>query len=163
MDIRVREHQHTDLPEMLSIWNEIVADGLAFPQEEILTPDSARSFFNAQSFCGIAEDTQIGRILGLYILHPNNIGRCGHIANASYAVQEQKRGFGIGEVLVRHSLEVAASLGFRILQFNAVVEDNIAAHKLYNKLGFTRLGTVPGGFRRENGNFMDISLYYHEL
>ena len=46
-----------------------------------------------------------GEIVGLYILHPNNVGRCGHICNASYAVKSQLRGHHIGEALVKHCME----------------------------------------------------------
>lgn len=79
------------------------------------------------------------------ILHPNNVGRCGHIANASYAVATSMRGCGVGELLVRDSLVAGAALGFRILQFNAVVCTNKATIRLYEKLGFVRLGIIPDG------------------
>lgn len=57
---------------------------MAFPQEEMLDSVGGEKFFAAQTYCGVAEVD--GKVLGLYILHPNNIGRCGHICNASYAV-----------------------------------------------------------------------------
>jgi len=101
-------------------------------------------------------------VVGLYILHPNNVGRCGHLANASYAVKEGCRGQHIGEMLVRHCIQQAALCGFRILQFNAVVATNKAARHLYEKIGFQRLGTVPKGFLMKNGQYEDIVLYYIE-
>ena len=84
MEITIREYAENDLKQMIEVWNEVVNDGIAFPQKEPLDIDSAKDFFSSQSFTGIAEKE--GEILGLYILHPNNIGRCGHISNASYAV-----------------------------------------------------------------------------
>lgn len=120
-------------------------------------------FFSAQSFTGVALDSDTGDVAGLYILHPNNIGRCGHICNASYAVASACRGRGIGEMLVRHSMEKGRELDFRILQFNAVVSTNTAALKLYEKLGFVRLGTIPCGFRYDDGTFGDIIPHYHLL
>lgn len=101
--------------------------------------------------------------MGLYILHPNNVGRCGHIGNASYAVRRQLRGAHIGEKLVLDCLAMAAQKGFRILQFNAVVAQNIHAIHLYERLGFTRLGTVEGGFRTPDGSYEDIILFYHKV
>ena len=100
--------------------------------------------------------------MGLYILHPNNIGRCGHIANASYAVKTGLRGLGIGEALVRDCMRQGAGRGFRVLQFNAVVADNAPAVHLYEKLGFHRLGRIPGGFAADTG-YKDILLFYIEL
>lgn len=81
----IRPYNEKDLPAMIAIWNEVVEEGIAFPQEETLTEEN-------------------GRILGLYILHPNNVGRCGHIANASYAVSSESRGKHIGEMLVKDCL-----------------------------------------------------------
>ena len=101
--------------------------------------------------------------MGLYILHPNNVGRCAHIANASYAVDKRCRGQKIGERLVKHSLSQAARLGFRIMQFNAVVASNEYALRLYQKLGFTPLGVIKNGFRTKDGKFVDIIPHYIEL
>lgn len=167
--IMIREFTKEDIPQMIAIWNDIVEDGIAFPQLELLDEESGYEFFAAQSFTGVAveeaptaEETP-PKILGLYILHPNNIGRCGHICNASYAVKKDLRGMHIGELLVTHCMEKGAELGFRILQFNAVVRTNAGARHLYEKLGFSPLGIIPGGFLMKDGHYEDIVPYYHEL
>ena len=159
--MEIRKYNESDVPAMVRIWNEVVEEGVAFPQEEFLDERSGRAFFAAQSYCGVA--VADGRVVGLYILHPNNIGRCGHIANASYAVAADQRGKRIGEKLVVHSLEMAKESGFRIMQFNAVVADNKGAISLYKKLGFKELGTIPGGFKMDDGTFVDIIPFYFEL
>jgi len=156
-----RPYREEDLPAMVDIWNAVVTAGRAFPQEDLLDVDTAREFFAAQSHTAVA--TLAGRIVGLYILHPNNVGRCGHVANASYAVAERLRGHGLGQLLVEDSLRQAAKLGFRGLQFNAVVASNAGAMALYEKLGFGRVGTVPGGFRNVEGVYEDIHLYYRPV
>ena len=161
--IIVREYKAEDLPAMIRIWNEIVEDGVAFPQEDFLTMNSGAEFFAEQTYVAVAENKENADIMGLYILHPNNIGRCGHICNASYAVKSELRGKHIGESLVCNCIEKAVQIGFGILQFNAVVSSNTAALKLYKKLGFTRLGTIPGGFRNKNGEYEDIIPHYKVL
>ncbi len=145
---------------MCSIWNEVVAQGHSFPQRTIMDEAEAASFFAKQSYCAVAEEE--GTLLGLYILHPNNVGRVGHIANASYAVREAFRGKGVGKALVQDSLSVLPQFGFRMLQFNAVVASNTTALRLYAKLGFERLGTIRGGFALDDGTYEDIVLliYY---
>jgi len=158
----VRKYSQPDLPEMIRIWNEIVEEGIAFPQEELLDKESAAVFFAAQSHTAVAEDDD-GSIAGLYILHPNNVGRCAHICNASYAVSAELRGLHTGEQLVLDSLKTAELLGFRILQFNAVVESNMHARHLYERLGFHQLGVIPGGFRMKDGHYENICPYYKEL
>ena len=158
----VRHYNQQDLQAMIAIWNEIVEDGIAFPQEEILDLHTGADFFSAQSYVGVAEDDELG-IVGLYILHPNNVGRCGHICNASYAVSSSCRGKHIGEALVKDCIKQAKTTGFAILQFNAVVESNIHARHLYERLGFVQIGTIPKGFRMKDGHFENICPYYYML
>ena len=157
----VRAYSTDDLKEMIDIWNEVVEEGIAFPQEEVLDELTGKAFFASQSCCGVAEEE--GKVVGLYILHPNNVGRCGHICNASYAVRASCRGRHIGEKLVKDCLENAKRLGFGVLQFNAVVESNVHARHLYERLGFVQLGTIPKGFRMKDGHYENICPYYHEL
>jgi ribosomal protein S18 acetylase RimI-like enzyme len=83
-----------------------------------------------------------------------------HVANASYAVASSARGLGLGRELVKDSLAQAARKGFRGLQFNVVVATNEAAIHLYEDLGFTRVGTVPGGFCNFLGGYEDMHIYY---
>ena len=158
----IRRYEVADLPAMIDIWNEVVEEGVAFPQEEKLTAQTGAAFFAEQSYTGVAVD-EAGSVVGLYILHPNNVGRCGHICNASYAVSGVCRGRHIGERLVLDCLRMGRELGFRVLQFNAVVESNTHARHLYERLGFIQLGTIPGGFRMKDGHYENICPYYHEL
>ena len=74
MNAIVREYKKEDVPAMRAIWNEVVAEGVAFPQMEELTQRQAEDFFANQSRCGVAEEPETGRVVGLYILHPNNVG-----------------------------------------------------------------------------------------
>lgn len=161
-NVKVRAYRDADVPAMVAIWNEVVEDGIAFPQEDTLDVLAGREFFAEQSYCGVAEGED-GRIYGLYILHPNNIGRCGDICNASYAVASASRGLHIGEALVKDCLVQGRAHGFRVLQFNAVVATNTHARHLYERLGFKQLGCIPGGFRMPDGSYEDICPYYHEL
>ena len=161
--IIIRQYEQADCQAAMEIWNSVVREGIAFPQVEELTSHEADAFFSDQSYTGGAGDDATGQVLGLYILHPNNVGRCGHICNTSYAVKEGVRGQHIGEQLVKDSLQVGARLGFRILQFNAVVASNVHALHLYERLGFTQLGRIPQGFLMKDGHYEDIVLHYIEL
>ena len=159
----LRKYREKDVPAMIAIWTEVVEEGIAFPQEEFLDGMTGVSFFESQSYCGVAEEEESEDVLGMYILHPNNVGRCGHICNASYAVASGSRGLHIGEKLVLDCIEQARRIGFRILQFNAVVASNIHARHLYERIGFTQLGTIMGGFRMKDGRYEDICPYYIEI
>lgn len=161
MSIEIHGYTADELPHITEIWNEVVEDGVAFPQEEPLTPENADSFFSSQSFTGAA--ILDGEVVGVYILHPNNVGRCGHICNASYAVKRSARGKHVGEALVSDCIKTAKKLGFSILQFNAVVATNKPALSLYKKLGFTQLGVISKGFRMKDGHYEDIIPHYIAL
>lgn len=156
--IVVRRYDQSDLPGMIEVWNEVVEDGMAFPQEDSLDLATGSAFFSGQSYCGVVSVG--GVVMGLYILHPNNVGRCSHIANASFAVSSACRGQGIGRSLVEDCLSKCAELGFEGLQFNAVVDGNHGARRLYESMGFTHLAVVPRGFRMKDGSYEDIHLYF---
>lgn len=159
--VEMRAYEQRDVAGMVAAWNEVVRDGVAFPQLDELTLAEGTEFFAAQTYCGVAVER--GEVLGLYILHPNNVGRCGHIANTSYAVASSARGKGVGRALVEDSLVQAKTHGFRLLQFNAVVATNTVARHIYESLGFVQLGTIPSGFLLPDGSYVDICPYYHEL
>ncbi|MGN0643159.1 MAG: GNAT family N-acetyltransferase [Huintestinicola sp.] len=163
MNIVIRQYKNSDLGEMIKIWNRVVEEENAFPQEELLDESTGKAFFESQTYSAVAEDMDSGRITGLYILHPNNVGRCGHICNASFAVSTEIRGLHIGEKLVSDCIIQGKEHGFGILQFNAVVATNTHARHLYERLGFTQLGTIPKGFRMKDGHYEDICPYYRTL
>lgn len=100
-------------------------------------------------------ENEDGNIHGMYILHPNGRGRCSHIANASYCVEAKSRGLKIGEKLVLDSIQPSKDAGFRILQFNCVVEGNTAARNLYARLGFKQIGTIEGGLQIKDGSYVN--------
>lgn len=163
MEIYIREYSKKDCKALCEIWNEVVKEGVAFPQEELLNEASGDKFFKEQTFTGAAVNKLTEEVVGLYILHPNNIGRCGHICNASYAVKKYIRGEHIGKKLVLHCIDTARKKGFIVLQFNAVVATNVYALKLYKSLGFKQLGVIPKGFRMPNGTYESIIPHYYLL
>ena len=158
----IREAKTKDLPQMIEVFNEVIEEGVAFPWEESLTLETGKEFFFSQDACRVAVSDD-DEILAVAIVHPNAIGRSGHIANGSYAVSSKCRGQHIGDKLVRDSLEVAKNLGYRIMQFNAVVASNIHAQHLYERIGFEKVGCVEGGFRNVHGEFEDMFIYVYDL
>lgn len=163
MNIEMRRITSEKVHEAVMIWNKVVEEGVAFPQTEPLDDDTGAEFFAAQDYTAVAFDTDTAEVVGMYILHPNSVGRCGHICNASYAVRSDMRGKHIGELLVTDCLKKAKELGYKILQFNAVVATNTSALELYKKLGFVQLGVIPGGFLMKDGHYEDIIVHYHTL
>jgi L-amino acid N-acyltransferase YncA len=156
----IRKMEDKDLSEVTRIWNQVVEEGRAFPQTEDLTKEEAKEFFAGNYTAVVEED---GKILGMYILHPNNVGRVSSIANASYAVDRDLRGKHIGEKLVKDCLKQAKEQGYHVLQFNAVVASNVHAYDLYLRLGFVDMGILPDVFLNKDGQYEGVHVMYHTL
>ncbi len=104
-----------------------------------------------------------GQLVGTYLLKANQPGLGDHVANCGYMVAPDARGMGVGEALCRHSLELARSLGFRAMQFNAVVSTNRGAIALWERCGFAIVGTVPGAFRHPTQGEVAIHVMHRRL
>ena len=103
------------------------------------------------------------RVVGTYLLKANQPGLGSHVANCGYMVAPGARGRGLGEALCRHSLDTARALGFRAMQFNAVVSTNRGAIALWQRCGFSIVGTVPLAFRHPTSGMVDIHVMHRLL
>jgi len=104
-----------------------------------------------------------GAVVGTFVIRPNNPGPGAHVANASYAVRADVRGIGLGRQMGEASLELAAELAYRGMQFNTVVSTNAVALHLWHSLGFRIVGTVPDGFRLPDGSTVSHYVMYRAL
>ncbi len=158
MNLTFRAYQKEDVALLKEIWNDILVNSNAFPGEKCYETDEFENMLEEQSAvtCILADN----EVAGYYILHPNNIGRCSHVANASFAISKEFRGKKLAEPLVRKSIQQAKELGFRGMQFNAVVVENLAAIHTYQKIGFKIIGTVPNGYRLQNNEYSDMHIMY---
>ena len=100
---------------------------------------------------------------GTYILRPNQAGGGSHVANAAFMVAARARGQGIGRAMAEHCLSEARRLGFRAMQFNFVISTNTSAIRLWQELGFTIAGTLPGAFRHPEKGYVDAYVMHCSL
>jgi L-amino acid N-acyltransferase YncA len=103
------------------------------------------------------------QVVGGFYIRPNLTGRASHIANAGYMIAHTHRGKGFGALLVKASLRIAKELGFQAMQFNMVLNQNRAAIKLYQKLGFHLIGTIPQAVRNPDGSYQDGQIMFRKL
>src|SRR5204862_8184534 len=103
------------------------------------------------------------RVVGTYILRPNQSGGGSHVANAAFMVAPNARGLGIGRKMGEHCLSEARRLGFRAMQFNFVVSTNEGAIRLWKQLDFEVLGTLPGAFRHPQKGYVDVYVMFRSL
>ena len=147
---------------MWAIFQAVVATGDTLP----FSCTTSDEFFRAQwlgdsgqSFVAFVGTT----LAGMYKLGANLPGLGSHVASATYLVNPESQGKGIGRALVQHSLAQAQRLGFSAMQFNYVVATNKAAVCLYEKLGFSIVGTVPKAFRHQHLGLVDAHVMHRFL
>ena len=148
----IREASEDDWPRIHPFWAAIVADGSTYAYPEGLTLEEARPwwFEPPPGRTVVAHDGEV--VLGSAKMGPNRPGRGSHVATASFMVDPAYSGQGVGRALAEHTVDWARSSGYRAMQFNAVVETNTAAVRLWRSLGFEVVGTVPEAFdHRERG------------
>jgi ribosomal protein S18 acetylase RimI-like enzyme len=104
-----------------------------------------------------------GGLLGTYFIKPNQVGLGSHVSNCGYIVSPIAQGRGIASLMCAHSQAEAVAMGFRAMQFNMVVSTNERAVRLWQHLGFTIIGRLPGAFRHQQLGFVDGLVMYKQL
>lgn len=148
----IRSATDSDWPQIWPFFDAIVKEGQTYAYPNDLTSETAKALWMepppGRTVVAVEDDV----VLGSAKMGPNRPGRGAHIATASFMVDPAARGKGIGRQLGVHMVEWARAEGYRAVQFNAVVETNSSAVKLWQNLGFRIIGTVPEAFNhREHG------------
>lgn len=151
-----------DENSLYDIFRNVVDSGAEFPYESNSIQEFYRQFFAPASRVYVCHSLNEEVVGGFYI-RPNFSGRCNHIANAAYMIKDSRCGQGIGTLLVNASLEIAKNLGFQAMQFNMVLSQNVIAMKLYEKLGFKIVGTIPQAIRNLDGSYQDGYILFRML
>jgi len=159
--VPIREAVPDDWPAIHPIFASIVTAGRTYAYPEDATVDRARELWMGQGRVVVAVDDDA--VVGTATMGPNRPGRGSHIATGSFMVAPQAQGRGVGRLLGRHVVEWCRQTGFRGIQFNAVVETNTAAVRLWQSLGFTIIGTVPGAFRHPDDGYVGLHVMFMPL
>lgn len=160
--IEIRRATHADFEQIWPIFHQVVSQGETYAFAPETTKVEAYTLWMQlpQVTC-VAVQGQT--VLGTYYLKPNHSGLVSHICNAGFMVAEASRGQGIGHKMGEHALQSARHLGFQAMQFNFVVSTNEQAVKLWQKLGFEIIGTVPKGFQHRRLGLIDVFIMYQWL
>jgi ribosomal protein S18 acetylase RimI-like enzyme len=106
---------------------------------------------------------ETGDIVGSYFIKPNQPGLGAHVCNCGYVVAKEAQGQGIAAHMCEHSQKLAVEMGFRAMQFNFVVATNKGAVRLWQKLGFEIVGTLPEVFQHQKLGFVDAFVMFKRL
>jgi GNAT superfamily N-acetyltransferase len=161
--VLIRPADDADWTEIWPFFAEIVAAGETYAYPEDLTVDSARWLWMEQppGKTVVAVDGEI--VVGSAKMGPNRPSRGAHIATASFMVDPAHQGRGIGRALGRYAVDWARASGYRGMQFNAVVETNVAAVALWRALGFDILTTVPEAFDHRTQGLVGLHVMYQKF
>jgi L-amino acid N-acyltransferase YncA len=161
--VNIRDANERDWDEIFPFFAAIVDQGATYAYPDALTKDEARALWMQASpnHCVVAVEDD--RVIATATMGPNRPGRGSHVATASFMVDPQSRGRGAGWALGKYVIEWARAGGFRAIQFNAVVETNESAVRLWKKLGFEVLATVPEAFDHRDIGLVGLHVMYLPL
>jgi L-amino acid N-acyltransferase YncA len=163
----IRPASAEDWPRIWPFFARIVAEGRTYAYPDGLTLEAARPLWlePAPSHVVVAVDGAGDgeRVLGSAKMGPNRPGRGAHVATASFMVDHAARGRGVGRALGEYLLAWGREAGYRAIQFNAVVETNVAAVSLWQALGFEIVGTVPDAFDDAEHGLVGLHVMHHRL
>jgi L-amino acid N-acyltransferase YncA len=162
-DISIRPAQPEDLDEIWDIFRVHLAAGETYPFDAHTPKSVCEEYWLGQNVDSYVAVDHEGRVLGMYRILPNQVGRGAHVANASYMVSDAEQGRGIGFLMGEHSLVEARRLGYLAMQFNFVVSTNQPAVALWRKLGFEVAGTLPKAYLHERLGYVDALVMYQLL
>ncbi|WUH88977.1 GNAT family N-acetyltransferase [Streptomyces sp. NBC_00433] len=160
----IREATAEDWPAIWPFFHRIVAEGETFTYPLDLTEDQAAQWWLLPApFRTVVAVDEAGAVLGTAKMNRNHMGNGSHIASASYMVDPAHSRQGVGRALCAHSVAWAREAGYRAMQFNAVVESNAHAVKLYRSLGFEVIGTLPEGFLHPRLGYVGLHIMHLAL
>lgn len=159
----IRRFEESDWPSVWPLLHDtfVAGDTYAFP------PESSEAEIHrvwvelpAATFVACSET---GLVVGTYFIKPNQPGLGSHVCNCGYVVSPEAQGRGIASAMCEHSQTLARSMGFRAMQFNLVVATNERAVRLWQRLGFSVVGTLPGAFRHQQLGYVDALVMFKTL
>jgi len=160
--MEIREATNEDFNGIWDIFHEVVAAGETYAYERDTDKGQAQKIWmEAPRKTFVAEES--GKILGTYYLKTNQAGSGSHVCNCGYMVSRDARGKGLATLMCNHSQEKALELGYSAMQYNFVASTNEGAVRLWCKLGFETVGTLPKAFNHPTMGFVDALVMYKWL
>ena len=160
MSLQIRPFEDDDWPEFLPILQEVAREGETYAMPHEVGEAEAREFWTGEH---VVTARQGGTLLGSAKMGPNRPAQGAHVGTASFMVGASARGSGVGRALAEYAVDWHRREGFRAIQFNAVVETNTGAVRLWQALGFTIIGTVPEAFRLPSGDYVGLHVMHLPL
>jgi GNAT superfamily N-acetyltransferase len=161
--VQIRPAESEDWAAIYPFFAAIVAAGETYAYPEGMSSEEARALWMEPSpWQVLVAASELG-VLGTAKVGPNRPGRGSHVATASFMVDPAAAGRGVGRSLGEYALAWARDAGYASMQFNAVVETNTSAVRLWTSLGFTIIGTVPAAFESATHGRVGLHVMHRHL
>jgi len=161
--LEIREITDADWPQVWPFFRDIVADGETYAYPDDLEPEQAQALWCEPRPGRTVVAVDGDQVLGSAKMGPNRPGRGSHVGTASFMVAPAARGRGVGRLLGEHVVDWHRREGYRAIQFNAVVETNTGAVRLWQSLGFRIIGTVPEAFASRRHGLVGLHVMHLPL
>jgi GNAT superfamily N-acetyltransferase len=161
--MEIRDVVDSDWTAVWGFMQQILAAGDTYCWPTDTSEEAARGWWMDKPGGRVLVAVDDRAVVGTAEIHPNQPGAGSHVANAGFMVSPTAAGRGVGRALANRVLEVAVEDGYAAMQFNAVVETNAPAIRLWESLGFTILGTVPEAFRHPNRGLVGLHIMHKFL
>lgn len=161
-DLQIRLLSPEEFELVWPIFEPIVREGKTYSYDPDITFEQAQAIWTApekQPYVALQAD----RAVGTFYLRPNQLGLGNHICNGGFMVAPGQCGKGIGTAMARAMVNEAKRQGYHGMQFNFIVEDNEASLRIWKRLGFETVGTVPDAFRHRDKGLMAVHILYRRL
>lgn len=160
--MRIRLATKSDAKAVLQIIMPVIRDGTTYALHHDMSESAALDYWmgpDKETF--VAEED--GGILGTYYLRANQAGGGAHVCNCGYMVGAAAAGRGVARQMCEHSLHHARARGFKAMQFNFVVANNVRAIALWERMGFEIVGRLPGAFVHPQAGYVDALVMYRTV
>ncbi len=161
--MEVREAVPDDWEAIWPFFREIAAAGETYAYDPEMSEADARAMWMVAPPGTAIVATEGDRVIATASAYANRDGPGSHVASASFMVDPSYAGRGAGRALGEWVVDWATRAGFKAIQFNAVVETNERAVRLWRSLGFEVIGTVPEAFRLPDGRYVGLHVMHRAL
>ncbi|WP_439154260.1 GNAT family N-acetyltransferase [Yoonia sp.] len=158
----IRQAELADFDAIWPLLREVFRSGTTYAVDPAISKDDARVYWMAAARATyVAEGA--GGIVGTYYIKTNQPGGGAHICNCGYIVAPSARGQGLAGRMCDHSQQEARALGYTAMQFNFVLDSNDGAVRLWQRLGFAIVGTIPDAFDHPSKGMVSAYVMHKRL
>lgn len=159
----IRPATDEDWASIYPFFSSIVAAGETYAYPDGMSIEEARPWWMEAPPGRTVVAVDRDAIVGSAKMGPNRPGRGSHVATGSFMVDPLHHGRGVGRALCTDLIDWSERAGYRAIQFNAVVESNRVAVRLWQSLGFQILTTVPEAFDHRTAGLVGLHVMYLPL